>query len=389
MDLTNMALPDRARARVLLDELAAHPPRVGPQPVDRPLVLYGAGKLGRLAAELLAFLDIPVAYAIDRSPPADGLLLGRIPVYRPEQAPQGDHASHLVAVCVVLAPYAPIEAFLHELGWRQVRPFYDVAEAYAGRVPLNNGWFAGALDAEDRSRIGEVLDAWHDDASRAAHLQFIAWRVQRQEWQFPAAPVTTDDRYFIPEVLATLGSDEVFLDAGAWHGVVSERFLAETGGHFREIVAIEADRDNAQALREWVAGLPPEQLAQVRVFECGLAGTAGSQPFAHGHDLASRLMPEAEGRVETRTLDDMDIPCSFAKIHLEGGELAALQGGLATLQRQRPVLAITVYHNRDGLWRTAAFLMVHLRDYRFLFRVHAWCGTGAVLYALPAERCPP
>jgi len=46
----------------------------------------------------------------------------------------------------------------------------------------------------------------------------------------------------------------------------------------------------------------------------------------------------------------------------------------------------TVYHNEDGIWKTAHWLMDTLPDYRFLFRAHSWCGTGAVIYAIPEER---
>ena len=30
--------------------------------------------------------------------------------------------------------------------------------------------------------------------------------------------------------------------------------------------------------------------------------------------------------------------------------------------------------------------MQTLAGYRFLFRNHSWCGTGAVVYAIPNER---
>jgi hypothetical protein len=30
--------------------------------------------------------------------------------------------------------------------------------------------------------------------------------------------------------------------------------------------------------------------------------------------------------------------------------------------------------------------MQTLSGYRFLFRNHSWCGTGAVIYAIPQER---
>jgi hypothetical protein len=79
---------------------------------------------------------------------------------------------------------------------------------------------------------------------------------------------------------------------------------------------------------------------------------------------------------------------TFIKLHLEGGELAALRGARETLLAHRPIVAATVYHNADGMWRTPLWLMQTLPDYRFLFRLDAWCGTGGVLYAIPNERQP-
>jgi FkbM family methyltransferase len=386
--MKDLPVPGPAAARQLLDRLAKVPPGLGPCPVQRPLVLYGAGKLGHLAAELFTALGIPVAYAVDRSPPPSGLLDDRIPVLVPEAVPVADRDRHLIAVCVVTAPYVPIRDFLLEAGWRHVRPVYDVLEAYADRLPMGNGWFAGQLSADDRAQVATVLDAWHDDESRAAHLQFLAWRVAREEWSFAGAPVRIDDRYFIEPVVAALGGGERFLDAGAHHGVVISRWLRIVDGHFQSILAVEADRDNAARLRALVAGLPADVVERIRVVECALAAKAGRYPFAHGMDLASRLMAGADGDAPACRLDDLDYPLTFGKIHLEGGELDALKGGVETLQRWRPILAVTVYHNRDGLWQTPGFLMGILPDYRFLMRLHAWCGTGAVVYAIPVERWP-
>jgi hypothetical protein len=77
---------------------------------------------------------------------------------------------------------------------------------------------------------------------------------------------------------------------------------------------------------------------------------------------------------------------SFVKLHLEGAELAALKGARQTLLANPPIIAATVYHNADGMWRTPLWLMETLPDYRFLFRAHSWCGTGAVVYAIPNAR---
>ena len=87
-----------------------------------------------------------------------------------------------------------------------------------------------------------------------------------------------------------------------------------------------------------------------------------------------------------RTLDSLGVPATFIKLHVEGAEPAVLAGGMETILRYRPVLCLTAYHARSGLWRLPLQLMDNLSGYRFLFRLHGWCGTGAVLYALPEER---
>ena len=109
-------------------------------------------------------------------------------------------------------------------------------------------------------------------------------------------------------------------------------------------------------------------------------------PFHDGLDYASQLSDTGRMRVTTRPLDALGLSPSFIKLHLEGAELAALKGARQTLLSSRPVVAATVYHNADGIWRTPLWLMETLPDYQFLFRAHSWCGTGAVIYAIPDER---
>lgn len=380
------ALPNTAEAIWLLSELVIGRSEVGPRPVDRPLVLYGAGKLGHMAGQFFRQLGIPVAYALDQCPPSDGRLLEDIPVRIPDTTDVIDRSHYMVAICIVNSPYEPIRSYLADLGWQHIVPVYDVLEAYADRIPMGNGWFAGRLGGEDVGRISTVLSNWSDDWSRAAHLQFVAWRLQRMEWQFQDAPVRIDNRYFIEAVRSALGEKEYFLDAGAYHGEVAARWLDIVRGRFRAILAVEADRMNAERLREWVSLLPLEISRRIQMQDCALAAENGVRAFSHGMGLASRIVDRADGMACTCRLDDLQFPVTFGKFHLEGGELDALRGGMTTLQRQRPVLAVTVYHNRDGLWRIPSLLMGALPDYGFLMRLHAWCGTGAVLYAIPKER---
>jgi FkbM family methyltransferase len=380
------SLPTIAMARELLWQLTSSRSPVRHQPVDKPLILYGSGKLGRMAGELFRRLNIPIAYAVDRACRTGDRLLDDVPVIRPEAADQIDRETCLIAVCIVTAPYEPIRDELAAMGWRHIFPVYDVLDAYRDRLPLGNGWFAGVLNDEDINQIDEVLAGWSDDWSRAAHLQVLAWRLHRMEWEFDRAPVCIEDRYFIEPVRLAMGLRERFLDAGAHHGTVIAKWLELVRHQCDSVMAVEADRDNVAHLRRWVATLPRAIRETIMIRDCALAEESAEKHYQQGWGFSSRIDPRAAWPVQAFRLDDLDFPLTFGKIHLEGGELNALRGGTETLRRCRPILAITTYHNADGLWRIPRFLMETLPDYRFLMRLHGWCGTGSVVYAIPNER---
>lgn len=286
-----------------------------------------------------------------------------------------------VAVCIVTAPYVPIEQGLRARGFTDVWPGYDVMDLYAGRGhPLENGWYAEPLTDVTMARIAAVMSGWHDEASRAHYLQFLAWRCLREEWAFDCAlaPVLAD-QHFIPEVCAALGLDEVFLDGGACTGVTALKFCDALGG--RLFAAIEAVEPN-QADRFSFIG----NSDRLRLHRVALSDANGTAPFYGGFGAASRLGAGGCDRVPTTKIDDLGVAPTFLKLHLEGGELAALRGAARTLQTYRPIVAANIDHNADGLWQTAAHLMGTLDEYRFMFRNHTWCAAGSVLYAIPKER---
>ncbi|MFO7481456.1 FkbM family methyltransferase [Oceanibaculum nanhaiense] len=379
-------LPDAVAARALLHEIAAATADPRPRPVDKKLALYGAGDMGRMARAHLDRIGVPIAFVVDRQaarlremPDWQGVTL-----LTPDAVPDAAKRDTLLAVCVATAPYAPLEAGLAAAGWADIVPFYDIAEAYRDRHPLSNGWVANPFSPEDEAGIAAALDHWADDLSRAHHLQFLAWRRLRAEWNFDGAPVTLDDRYFIPEVRHLLTATEGFADIGAYHGGVIRRFLEITGGRCGRLWAVEPDPANLARLREAMTGLPEE--FAVQIIPAVVAAEAGQARFAGGLGYAAQISEVGVESLPVTTIDRLGLSPSFLKLHLEGGELAALQGATETLKRCRPLVALTSYHNDLGLWRLPLWLRETLPDYRLLMRLHSYVGTGAVIYVIPEER---
>ncbi len=355
-----------------------------------PIALYGAGNLGRLARDFLKFVGCDAAIVIDRNARkmANDPDWADVRLLQPDEVADSTKNAVRVAVSVATSPYVPLERSLLDLGFRHIVPFYDLAENFRHLHPLSNGWFAPPLTTQDRDNTAKVLARWDDDISRAHHLQFLAWRRMREEWSFAAAPVTGGNRFFILEVASVLHGQEALLDAGAHHGSATKAFIQHTSGAFRQIVAIEPDASSraklGENLRTWLPDDP-----RVLVLDCALTGCEGEALFHDGLGYASQLSDTGRTQVALRTLDALGVAPTFVKLHLEGGELAALRGAKQTLLAHRPIVAATVYHNADGIWRTPLWLMETLPGYRFLFRLDSWCGTGAVVYAVPNERSAP
>nr|VFJ92117.1 MAG: methyltransferase, FkbM family [Candidatus Kentron sp. LFY] len=373
-------------ARELLHRIAANRTTLSPRVVDKPLALYGAGNLGRMAREYLHRLGVPVEFFID----VNAIYLREDPYWAgvrllsPEEVSADLRENLLLAVCVVTSPYGELARHLQEAGWNDVVPFYDIAEGFRHRHPLSNGWFASPLTPSEITRMETVLHAWSDNTSRAHHLQFIAWRRLRQEWLFDTVPITPDDRFFIPEVMAALTDNESFADVGAHVGSVTKRFINATGGRFRHIWAIEPDGKNLAELNATVAKEEPEVGRRVEIIPAVIASDSHGRRFLDGLGYASQCC-DLGALFPSRTLDELGLTPTYIKLHLEGMELDVLRGAIATITRYRPIIAATCYHNADGLYRMPSWLMDNLDGYHFYFRQHSWCSTGSVVYCLPGN----
>jgi hypothetical protein len=71
---------------------------------------------------------------------------------------------------------------------------------------------------------------------------------------------------------------------------------------------------------------------------------------------------------------------------IEGAEFDALRGGQKVIQRDRPVLAICVYHAQNDIWRIPLFAHEMLPEHKLFLRAYEGDGFQTVMYAVPPER---
>lgn len=67
---------------------------------------------------------------------------------------------------------------------------------------------------------------------------------------------------------------------------------------------------------------------------------------------------------------------------IEGAELPALHGALKIIKRDKPTLAICVYHKREDLITIPQYIKKIVPEYKLYLRVHYAYASELVLYAV-------
>jgi hypothetical protein len=71
---------------------------------------------------------------------------------------------------------------------------------------------------------------------------------------------------------------------------------------------------------------------------------------------------------------------------IEGAEYDALRGGVNVIRRDRPILAICVYHTQSDIWRIPLLVHSMVPEYKLYLRAYEGDGFQTVMYAVPSER---
>lgn len=73
------------------------------------------------------------------------------------------------------------------------------------------------------------------------------------------------------------------------------------------------------------------------------------------------------------------------KMDIEGAELSALKGGIKTIKKYRPQLAISIYHSNDDFINIPLYLHNNLENYKYALGHYSPSLSETVLYAVPDE----
>mgnify|MGYP002517000463 FL=1 len=76
-----------------------------------------------------------------------------------------------------------------------------------------------------------------------------------------------------------------------------------------------------------------------------------------------------------------DDKVTFIKMDIEGAEMEALEGAKRTIKKNRPKLAISIYHKEDDLWEIPYYVLSRYPWSKIYMRHYSLTTNETVLYA--------
>ena len=364
----------RVRQQYAFDEAAAG---------RRQIVIFGAGRLGRLVLQGLSRTDLePVAFA-DNNPHTWGTVADGLPVLSPRDAAN----KHSRDAAFVVAVWHPSRSPLMSALLDQVRTMGCRAAAFPLLFWRHSStflpyffWDLPENLLQQSHDIAAAFELLHDNSSRQAFAAQLQLRL-RADFDCIGTPLA-GDQYF--PGLFSLTATECFVDCGSYTGDTIQSFISQTDNCFRKVIAFEADPAVTPGLQTFVNGIR----ARAVLHNAAVGAHKGVVHFAGDGIGGGRITATSGTEVPCVCLDDAlaHEHASFIKMNIEGAEIQALEGAHRVIWRDRPVLAICGYHKPDHLWRVLASLKNLAPDSALFLRSHCTDGLDAVCYAVPPER---
>lgn len=231
---------------------------------------------------------------------------------------------------------------------------------------------------QNKMLLNQIYGLLEDELSQKSMVSYINQRISGE--QRYSDGLVQNNQYFECNLI-DFQNQSLFVDCGAFNGNDSRKFFALSSENSKAVV-FEPDSYNMEIVKKNLS----EYGNRVLYIEKGLLDTEKKVYFNEGDGSASSVSSSGTVELLCTTLDaslmDVDCKVSFIKMDIEGSELDALKGGEKIIKRDKPVLAICVYHKPEDIIDIPLYLKNLNLGYKFYMRRYDSHMIETVLYAV-------
>ena len=350
----------------------------------KDVVLFGAGSTGKKIYKLLGQYGIKILYFVDDDNRKVGEYIQGIKVISYDQ-----FLKYCVGVEKVFVMMSSIygKEILNRLSKIKNVVVYEMYEWYSN----SNGQkscIVGCNDVDEIEKFGNEFEnlaryMQYDQESVKIYRGLYCY-LKKNDLNYISEICTEKEQYFPNEILDVIKKPLEIIDAGAYEGELS-RVITKFKIPLNKWYCFEADEENYKKMLniKTKSTLADKQIC----INKGLWLEEKVLYFSKA-DTASKITNEVtDCKIEVTSIDNYfkNITFNFIKMDIEGSEYPALLGGLNAIKRERPIMAISIYHSLEDFFRIPRLLKKNLDNYCYFVRHHSLIFAETVLYAIPNE----
>lgn len=342
------------------------------------LTIFGAGANGIKLKKALSIFNIKVDYFIDNNPKKHGTYIEGIKIISAEELKNLSINNKVKVISAV--------ATMYENEIRHQISNYDVEYTSIPQWLISPGFYLSEIDDEDEIKIEKVKSLLTEKMSRKVFNNLLNYR-KNGDLSIIKEVYTNHSFQYIEKEIIDYSKIHIAVDAGAFDGDSAILFF-ENMSSLKKVYSFEPDRDNFLKLEKMINN--NNMRCKIISVDKGLGEKEENLKFSNGYEVGSYVDLE-NGSVEC-SITSIDSyfkdkeKVDFIKMDIEGFEKEALIGAKETIKKNKPALAICLYHKPTDLWELPLLINEILPEYKLYIRHYSLGLTETVLYATILDR---
>lgn len=328
-------------------------------------VLFGASKNSENPIKHLLSIGKKIRYICDNDKLKWGKALLGIDIVPPSELASLEED---IPILIVSSFHREIRAQLLNMDLDNVHYIY--------KLGTDAGFYDSNILKNNRNEINKVIQLLADERSKMVLESLIKFRCTQD---FAVLKEIYEENQYYPEGIIKIESDTIFVDAGAYDGNTAVEFVEKHKDKYKQIYSFEPEKNNFIKMKN---RLEEYRFKNIEIFQKGLSNKNTIIRFSEGQGAGSKIDDNGNEFIETLALDDLNLEGNILiKMDIEGEELNALVGAKNTIAKNKPRLAICIYHKSEDLWLIPLYIKSLVPEYKIYIRHHHQTPWETVCYA--------
>lgn len=234
--------------------------------------------------------------------------------------------------------------------------------------------------------FGNIYNLFSDNESKELFIQVLKAHFTGERKEFDKAFSGNEDWYLFNNLLKP-ESDSTYIDCGAYDGDTILLFNKAAINGYKKIIALEPDPDIQEKLKNTITN---NGIKNIDMLKIGAFNTCTKLYFEQ-NGVYSNITTEEKTNLSPKTIE-IKVDCidniindekvDIIKMDIEGAEYFALDGAKGTILKNKPKLAICLYHNYEDFLRIPLLIHEMNNNYKFYLRHQSYGCTDTILFAI-------